>query len=249
MRPLIICSLFLIATQAHGAKDATVLVQRSEDHTRGESLQAEVTMTVVNGSTTRNLSFKLWSIGRKSALIKVLRPEKDRDTGNLRLDLNLWQYLPNIERVVKIPPSMMLQSWMGSDFTNDDLVKTSSLARDYTHSIAGEETYEGHKAIKIICAPKRDAPVTWGKVLLWVRDPDAVPLKQEYYTEAGDLVKRMDGNEIKTFGTHTLPTVLKMTNLKKKDASTTLRYMDLQFDQKISSQVFTQENLRRPVKK
>lgn len=232
---------------AASSAEATKLVEKSETQTRGNSLQAKVSMTVNNGGTTRSVSFRIWSEGREKALIKVLSPAKDRGTGNLRQDLNLWQYLPNIERVVKIPPSMMLQSWMGSDFTNDDLVKTSSLARDYTHSIEKKEELNGMATVKIICAPKPNAPVTWGKVVLWVRESDAVPVKQEFYLENGSLVKVMEGSEIKTFGTHTIPTKLTMKNLKKEGSSTTLEYQNVVFDEKISAKLFTQENLQRPV--
>jgi outer membrane lipoprotein-sorting protein len=239
-------NLILAAAPAFAASEATELVEKSETQTRGKSLQAKVSMSVDNAGAKRSVSFRIWSEGREKALIKVLSPTKDRGTGNLRQDLNLWQYLPNIERVVKIPPSMMLQSWMGSDFTNDDLVKTSSLARDYTHAIEKKEDMNGEPSVKVICTPKPDAPVTWGKVVLWLRAKDAVPVKQEFYLENGELVKVMEGSEIKTFGSHTIPTKLTMKNLKKAGSQTTLEYQNVVFDEKISPKTFTQETLQRP---
>jgi len=227
---------------------AKKMVEKSEAHTRGESLQAEINMTVHTGDTSRNLSFRTWLIGKDKAVIKILSPAKDRDTGNLRLEMNLWQYLPNVDRVVKIPPSMMLQSWMGSDFTNDDLVKSSSLSRDYTHKIEKSESLAEVNAVKIICTPKPDAPVTWGKVILWLRETDSVPLKQEFYSEANELIKVMEGSEIKTFGSHIIPTKLTMSTVKKPGAKTVLEYRTIAFDQKLDEKIFTQDYIRKPVK-
>lgn len=227
---------------------AKKMVEQSEAHTRGESLQAEVAMTVHTADTQRKMVFKTWLSGKDKAVIKILSPTKDRDTGNLRLDMSLWQYLPNIDRVVKIPPSMMLQSWMGSDFTNDDLVKSSSLSRDYTHQIETTETIAGTKTVKIICTPKPDAPVTWGKVIIWLREADSVPIKQEFYSENNELIKLLEGSEIKTFGSHTIATQLVMSTVKKPGAKTVLQYTSAAFDQKIDDKFFTQEFIRKPVK-
>ncbi len=143
---------------------------------------------------------------------------------------------------------MMLQSWMGSDFTNDDLVKTSSLERDYFHQIEGRETLNDEKTIKIRCTPKPDAPIVWGKVNLWVREGDAVPLKQEFFSEDGELLKVMEGSQIKTFGSHTIPTQLVMRTIRKSDSETTMIYENAIFDDPISEKIFTQENLRKPAK-
>lgn len=228
--------------------DADALIEKSENHIRGKSFRGKMTMTVEHSGTTRTLTMRNWSVGREKSFVKVLSPAKDRDSGNLRIDLNLWQYLPNVERIIKIPPSLMLQSWMGSDFTNDDLVKTSSLTRDYTHRVLGREKYQEFEAVKVECIPKPNAPVVWGKVVAWVRAGDGVPLKQEFYTENGELMKAMEGSEVKTFGQRTIPTKLVMRNLKKNDSRTTLKYDEVNFDENIPDSIFTQENLRRPVK-
>ncbi len=228
---------------------AKKILESSENQTRGDSFQAEVTMIVQNSSSSeRTIRFRNWSQGREESVIKIIDPTKDRDIANLRIKFNLWQYLPNVERIVKIPPSMMLQSWMGSDFTNDDLVKSTSLSRDYTHKMAGTETIEGNKATKIICTPKPDAAVAWGKVIVWVRESDSVPLKNEFYSENGELIKVMEGHDIKTFGKHTIPSELHMTTVNKKGAKTIMKYSKVIFDEKIDSKLFTQEYIRKPMK-
>lgn len=230
------------------AVNPTALIEMSENHVRGKSFRGKMTMTVEHSGNTRTLVLRNWSVGREKAFVKVLSPAKDRDTGNLRLEMNLWQYLPNVERIIKIPPSLMLQSWMGSDFTNDDLVKTSSLTRDYTHQTIGQEKFGGFDTVKIECTPKPDAPVVWGKVVAWVRAGDGVPLKQEFYTENGELVKTLEGSDVKTFGKRTIPTKLVMRNHKRGNSSTTLKYDEASFDEAIPDSIFTQENLRKPVK-
>ena len=178
MQAFLTLLLFCLPTWA-AAPDATDLIRKAENHMQGKSFNGKMTMKVEHDGQVREMKMRVWLAGRDKALIKILEPQKDRGTGNLRLKLELWQFLPNVNRVIRIPPSMMLQSWMGSDFTNDDLVKASSLVNDYTHKILGKEEDHGIKAIKVELMPKKDAPVVWGKILMWVRDPDAVPLKQE----------------------------------------------------------------------
>lgn len=236
------------AKKAAGGDDADALIEKSENHVRGKSFRGKMTMTVEHDGAVRTLVLRNWSVGREKSFVKVLSPAKDRDTGNLRIDLNLWQYLPNVERIIKIPPSLMLQSWMGSDFTNDDLVKTSSLTRDYTHKSLGREKYEGFDAVKIECVPKPNTPVVWGKVVAWVRAGDGVPLKQEFYSEGGELLKVMEGSNVKSFGSRTIPTQLVMKNVKRENSKTTLKYDEVAFDETIPDSIFTQENLRKPAK-
>jgi outer membrane lipoprotein-sorting protein len=236
------------AGSVRAAPDATELIKKSEFQTRGKSVESDMSMTVIRGTTTRNLEIKVWAEGNDKAVVKILAPAKDRDTGNLRIKFDLWQYLPNLERTIKIPPSMMLQSWMGSDFTNDDLVKTTSVSRDYTHKLLGEEVFNGMKTFKIECTPKKDAPIAWGKIIMWVRNPDAVPVKNEFYTESGELAKISIGTDLKTFGAHTVATKLSMKLPRKPDHETRIDYKDLRFDRDIPANTFTQEFLKKRAK-
>ncbi len=215
---------------------------------KGETFQGTVTMRVTRDSEVRELMFRLWSQGDQKATLKILRPAKDHNTGNLRIGYELWQYLPNLEKTIKIPTSMMLQNWMGSDFTNDDLVRTSSLYRDYHHRLLGKINWRGFRAIQIECIPKSDSVVVWGKVILTVRDPDSVPLKQEFYNENQVLQKVMEGARIQSFGLHTVPTWLTMTLPKKEGHKTEILYSNIVYDEPISDGYFTQEFLKKTVK-
>lgn len=228
--------------------EATDLIEKAEKQLQGKEFQATMTMSVVRGSSERNLQMRIWLKGRDNAVVKILSPIKDRGTGNLRLNLNLWQYLPNVERLVKIPPSMMLQNWMGSDFTNDDIVKTSSLARDYTHTIQKKTEKGGQTIVEILCTPKPNAPVVWGKVVEFIRQKDAALVRREFYNEKNELVRVLVGEEIKLIDGHSIPTVMTMSSPKKEGNKTVVRYEDIKFDQGIETSIFTQEFLRKPIK-
>jgi hypothetical protein len=229
------------------ALDVKDLIHRTEQQSLGKSFHGRLRMKVERPEGTRELEILSWTEGKDKALVKVLKPAKDRGTGNLRLEFNLWQYLPKIERTIKVPPSLMLQSWMGSDFTNDDLVKTTRLSRDYECTHEKDETLGEVKAAKMVCMPKPDAPVVWGKLLIWIEPKQAVLMKQEFFTENGEKVKEMIGSEIKTFSGHTLASRLTMTTLKKKTV-TTLDTLDAQFDKTFDKQTFTQAFMQAPLK-
>lgn len=245
----LIASIFILlfCAHVHAEDTASQLVEKSETHTRGKSFRGKAVMTVYKGDDTRTLSMNIWTSGQDKALIKITEPAKDKGVGNLRLGLEFWQYLPNANRIVKIPPSMMLQSWMGSDFTNDDLVKSSSLVRDYTHKTLANEKLGKTDTVKILCTPKPEAPVVWGKVELWVRKGDAVPVQQYFYSESGELIKKMTGEKIKKFGTHIIPTKLTMIDVKSGTNKTVVEYdaKTIKFDTKIPSALFTQNNLKK----
>jgi outer membrane lipoprotein-sorting protein len=239
---------FILFPQLGNAKTATEMVTHSEFQSQGESMSATVSMIVEHDQNKRDMKFKIWQTGHDNALVKILSPAKDKDTGSLRIKFDLWQYLPNVNRVIRIPSSMMLQSWMGSDFTNDDLVKASSQSRDYTHTIEGNDKIGDEPIVKILCTPKPDAPVVWGKIRLWLRAKDDVPLRQEFYNEHGELLKSLEGTNVKVIGKHNFPTHLVMSNLKKAGNKTTMDFADVKFDEKIPDTMFTQENLKKPAK-
>ncbi len=233
------------AAGQNASPSATELVERSERQITGDTTQSRMTMTVRKGGSTRELKLRSWLKGRDLALVKVLAPAKEKDQGNLRIRLDLWQYLPNIERVVRIPPSLMLQSWMGSDFSNDDLVRGSDLVRDYTHALGEKKREEGVELQEVVLTPKPDAPIRWGKVVLQVRLPESVPVRREFYAESGELVKWMEGSEIRTFGKRTLPTRLVMRTRKRPEDSTAVVYDELTFDEPLADAFFSQQTLKK----
>lgn len=215
---------------------------------RSNSNIAEYTLTVARPSWTRSLTLKSWDDRiNKRVFIRILDPAKERGKAFLRIDYNLWSYLPNVEKEVKIPPSMMLQSWMGSDFTNDDLVKESSYINDYTHRTV-EEKVEGDKTVlKIELLPKPHAPVVWGKVIFWIWKEKDLPLWQAFYDEGGKLVKTMQFRDFKVMDGMLIPTVWEMV---VKDGSghkstLTMNSMDRDPVPAIASWIFTKQHFAR----
>jgi outer membrane lipoprotein-sorting protein len=195
----------------------------------------------------RRLRFQSWDDRRgKRSFIRVLEPPKDRGSAFLKLHSNLWSYVPRVERTIRIPPSMMLQSWMGSDFTNDDLVRESSTLDDYEHRWLGvDPSYSGGRAFVIEHLPHEDAPVVWGRIVVWVDAAKSVPLRQEFYDEAGEKLRVMTLGELREVGGRWYPHRWAMEPLDKPGHRTAIEVNEIRFDEKFSDDLFTQRNLTR----
>jgi outer membrane lipoprotein-sorting protein len=238
----------LISTCASSATvNATALIQKAENQSRGNDFKSKMVIKVMRGDDIRTMEVRIWTLTTELAILKILNPVKDRFGGNLRENSSLWQYLPNVDRIIRIPASLMGQPWMGSDFTNDDVVRASSWSRDYTHEIIGEETINSVKTVKVECTPKKNAPVVWGKIIIYLRKADSVLVKQEFFNERLELVKYTVGSNFKTAGTHTIPSLLTMYTTKYPDHRTILEYKDFAFDSGIPKSTFTQEYLKKKI--
>jgi len=225
--------------------DATLLVTRADEHMRGETQYTEMTMKVIRPGWTRETSLKSWSKGRDLMLLLIMAPARDKGTAFLKRKNEVWNWLPAVEKVIKIPPSMMMQPWMGSDFTNDDLVKESSVVNDYTHTIEGEEQIDGRNCWKIRLIPKPDAAVVWGKLFVWIDKVEPIELRVEYYDEDGDLVNVQSLTDIKELGGRRIPTVMTMSPLKKPGQSTVLIIEESIFDKPVDDAFFSEQQMKR----
>lgn len=234
-----------IATTYSQTLTATEVIKQSDDKIRGNSNRAEIKMTVIRPSWTREMTMKSWAKGDELALILVTAPARDQGIVHLKRDRELWNWQPSIDRIIKLPPSMMLQSWMGSDFTNDDLVKESSAVNDYTHSFGKDTTINGMECYKIILSPKPDAAVVWGKVYSWITKKDFIQLRVEFYDEDGELVNTMVGSNIKDMDGRLLPAKLEMTPSDKEGHKTIIEYLSMKFDEPMSDDFFTEQNMKR----
>jgi len=202
-------AMLLIAITAN-AQDAKEIVRKADEKARGNSSRGELTMKIVRPSWTREMSLKIWSKGTDLALVLVTAPARDKGTASLKRKKEIWNWQPSIDRVIKLPPSMMMQSWMGSDFTNDDLVKESSIVNDYTQKIIKDSTIDGRPCWKIELTPKPDAPVVWGKVYTWIDKKDYIEMRNEFYDEDGQLVNTMLSSGIKLMGGEMLASHMEM---------------------------------------
>lgn len=238
-------SLLAGGTLAQSDPEAAAIIQRMEDQMQGESSRAELTMTIVRPRYTRDMSLKLWSLGQDFAMTLVTAPARDAGTVYLKRDSDIWNYVPNIDRTIKLPPSMMSQSWMGSDFTNDDLVRESSMVEDYAARLLREEDYEGHGAWVLELVPYPDTPVVWGRVLVWVEQEDDLQLRVEYYDQNDVLSDTLTLGDIRMMGGRRLPARMTLTPADEPDQRTVMTYDSVEFGVELSPDFFTRQNMTR----
>ena len=235
-------ALFTIQLNSQSAYE---IIKKSDEKLKGLSSYAEFKMSINRVDWSREIMMKAWSKGDEESLILITSPKRDKGTAFLKKDKEMWNWQPTIERVIKMPPSMMMQSWMGSDFTNDDLVQESSTVRDYHHKLIGEEVIEGRNCHKIELIPKEDAAVVWGKVIMWISKKDLLQLKIEFFDEDDFLVNTMYGENIKEIGGRLLPSVLKIIPEEEEGNSTVLEYIDLKFGVIHPKNFFSIQNMKR----
>jgi len=224
--------------------NAAALVEDSFKYMRGNASIATVVMTIHRPDWERKMTIKAWTRGKKDSLFYIQAPPKDHGNGTLKKSREMWMYNPKINRVIKVPPSMMSQSWMGSDFSNNDLSKSDSILKDYTHSIVDSEIHEGQKVYVIKSMPKPDAPVIWGMQMLKIRQ-DLIWLSQEFFDEDLVAVKVMKTLEIQMIGGKLYPRVWRMRKVEDTDRYTELTYRSLAFKPDLPDSLFTLTSLRK----
>ena len=227
------------------AQDARTIVKEGFNYMRGKSSFSVVDMTIHRPNWERKMTIEAWTKGLKNSLFRIIAPAKDKDNGTLKRGREMWMYNPKINRVIKLPPSMMSQAWMGSDFSNNDLSKTDTLIDEYIHTITGTDTHDGKKVYLIKSIPKPDAPVVWGMQKLKIRE-DHVFLAQEFYDEDLKLVKVMTTFKIQTLGGKMFPKVWRMQKADVTDEYTELKYKELFFKKNLKDSLFTISNLKNP---
>jgi outer membrane lipoprotein-sorting protein len=222
------------------------IIDRVENLLWSKTMQGEVEMTITTPRWQRTLGMRLWMDRPTRSFVRILSPAKEAGIGSLRIRSEMWNYLPNIERTIKIPPSMMLQPWMGSDFTNDDLVKESSVIEDYTQRLVATVMLDGRPVYQVDAIPKPEAAVVWGKIVYWVRKADFIPVKEEFYDERGELVRVMSFSDIRPIGGRSIPTRWEIRPVAKPGNATTMVLKTAVYDRPIDPEVFTQRNLQKP---
>ncbi len=219
------------------------IIKKVEDNMNGKSADITMAMEVHTKISKRTVRLQSLSVGKEKSFIKILYPKKDYGITFLKLDNTMWQYVPRIERIIKIPASMMLQSWMGSDFTNDDLVKESSISDDYRQTLLKEND----KLYKVELIPKEEAAVVWGKVVMDVSKEYYLPLTVEYYDEEGILSRVLYYKDIKRFQNRFYPSYWELVPVTedKKGHKTLITIEDAVFDKDISPSYFSKRALKR----
>ncbi len=225
--------------------DIKEIIRQSDEKFRGTSSEGSFSMTIQRPTWSRTISMKSWSLGTEYSLIYVTAPAKEKGQVFLKRKNEMWNWVPSIERMIKIPPSMMMQSWMGSDFTNDDLVRESSIVKDYTHKLLGEETIDNYVCYKVELIPLEDAPVVWGKVLMWVSKKDYLWLKAEFYDEDDILVSTEILSDVKKMDDRVIPTRMEMIPADKEGNKTIMIFDNTKFDVPLKEDFFSIQNMKR----
>lgn len=249
MKRILILAVLLLAGLTAGAdadrRDAKDIVRDAINHWRGTSSQGEMTMTIHRPDWERSMSMRSWTRGEKQSLIRVTAPRKDRGNGTLMDDNNMWSFSPKVNRVIKVPSSMMSQSWMGSDFSNKDISRADDIVDQYDHKLLSETDNDGHIAYEIESIPHEDAAVVWGKEILTVRE-DNVLIEQRFYDQDNELVKTLRTLEIGEMGGRTVAVHQRMEKVDSPDEWTEIIVDSVEFDVELSDNVFTLSNLRNP---
>jgi outer membrane lipoprotein-sorting protein len=229
--------------QGTASADVQTILKRIDDLYRSRSSTAEITMTIVTPNWQRTLVLRGWSRGQDRMFVRILSPLKEQGVGTLKIGNQMWNYFPKTDKVIKLPPSMMMSSWMGSDFTNDDLVKEYKLADDFNSRIVRPEKAEPG-VIYIESRPKEGLPIIWDKTIAAIRESDLIPLWQDFFDERGTLVRSLRFGEVKKFGTRNVPSVMEMIPRTKEGYKTVIRYDKLAFDVPLGDEIFSLRNLQ-----
>jgi outer membrane lipoprotein-sorting protein len=227
-------------------QNATEIIKKADDKWNGEkSSLGTMTMTIVRPTWERTIQFKIWTLDKDYSMTLITAPAKEKGQAFLKRRTEMWNWMPSISRMIKLPPSMMADGWMGSDYTNDDVLKESSIVVDFNHSIIGSETIDGWDCWKIELLPKEDAAVVWGKIVKWISKSEYLQMKTEYYDEDEFLVKTELGTEIKTIDDRKIPSRLEIIPADKDNQKTIVTIDNIKFNVAIQNSFFSQQNMKR----
>lgn len=242
--------MFLGPAAAGGAEetglDVKAIVSALDRLYRSQDSYAKMEMTVVNPNYQRTLVLEAWSRGMDKTFIRVLSPAKDRGVATLRVGNEMWNYFPKIDKTMKVPPSMMMGSWMGSDFTNDDLVKETTLLDDYDARLLPAPAEDpDHYYLEL--RPKAQTASVWGKIITVVDRKELLPVQEEYFDEQGRRMRVMNFKQVKALGGRRIPTVMELVSLNKSGNRTVIEYQQGVFDQGVPESVFSLRNLQKKI--
>ncbi len=244
---LFFLTIFFAAGTGLAEEIADELVRGAFDHMRGNTSSATMEMIIHRPDFTRTMVIEGWTKGDDLGLFHIISPAKDRGNATLKKGQNMWTFNPKINRVIKLPPSMMSQGWMGSDFSNNDLARTDSIINDYDHTITSKETAGDLTVYEIESIPRPGAPVVWGKLKLTVRS-DHIMLEQVFYDQDNIAVKTLETENIQKMGGRLFPKTWTMKRNEEKEKYTSVEYRELEFDIPLKPGLFTITSLKNPVR-
>ena len=248
MKKIIFSIVALLIVSISGfSQDLTAkqVIVKADNLQRGTTNKGEMSMTIIRPKWQRTIKMKNWSKGTDYSMTYITSPAKDKGQVFLKRKNEMWNWVPTISRMIKLPPSMMSQGWMGSDYSNDDILKESSIVVDYTHKIVGNEKVDGIDCYKIELTPKEDATVVWGKVYKWISKDEFWQLKTEYYDEDNELMRTEQASKVKQFGDRKLPSYVEIIPADKPGQKTVVTIISSEFNVKLDEGFFSQQNMKR----
>ncbi len=240
-----VLTLLLSASALAEDNKAREIVEEAMAQWRGQTSYSEISMTIHRPDWQRKMSMRSWSQGDKLSLVRVVEPKKDAGNGTLLNDNNMWTYSPKINRIIKVPSSMMTQSWLGSDFSNKDISKSTDILDQYEHELSAREERDGHTYYTITAIPHEDAAIVWGKEVLIIRD-DYVMQEHQFWDQDGVQVKSMKTLKVEEMGGRQVASLMRMGKLETPDEWTEIITRKIEFDLELPANIFTLSNLRNP---
>ena len=250
--PLVIRSVLLLLagggfiTSAGQEMSATEIVRKADEKVNGEkSSYSVMSMTIIRPAWKRTIEFKNWTLGRDFALTLIAYPPQESGQTFLKRNAEMWTWNPSINRLIKMPPSLLSQGWMGSDYSNDDILKESSVVTDYTHESEGEESFGGRTCYKIRMTARKEASIVWGKQIRWIDKKDFIVLKAELFDEDGYLVRTETGSEIRTMDGRVIPSRIELIPADEPENKTLVEIREIKFNVPVEEGFFSQQNMKR----
>ncbi len=236
----------LVITIPAFSQNATEIIKKADEKWNGEkSSESYMVMTILRPTWERTIEFKNWTKGKDNALTLITAPAKEKGQAFLKVSTEMWNWMPSIGRMVKLPPSMMADGWMGSDYTNDDILKESSIVVDFDHKIIGSELIDGLDCWKIELIPHVDAAVVWGKIIKWISKDEYIQMKSEYFDEDGYLIKTEFASDVKIMDGRKIPGKIEIVPADKKNQKTVVIINSMKFNIPIDDSFFSQQNMKK----
>ena len=244
---VVVYSLMIFTNQTYAQDNlsAKEIIIKADELTRGKTNESVMKMEIIRPTWKRSVTMKSWGRGMNYSMTYITSPAKDKGSVFMKRKTEMWNWMPSISRMIKIPSSMMSQGWMGSDYTNDDILKESSIVHDYTHAIVGEEKLEGFDCYKIELTPKEDAAVIWGKVLMWIVKDKYIQVRTEFYDEDDDLIKSNFGHDFKIMDGRLIPTIIEIVPADEEGKKTVMYIQEMKFDIDLPESFFSQQKMKR----
>ena len=246
LKSVLLTVMVLFGLTSASGQDAKEIVKKADEKWNGEkSSQGTMTMTIVRPTWERTIQFKIWTLERDYSMTLITAPAKEKGQAFLKRETEMWNWMPSISRMIKLPPAMMSNGWMGSDYTNDDILKESSIVVDFTHKIIGSETIDGWECWKIEMYPNEDAAVVWGKITKWISKDEYLMMKSEYYDEDEYIVKTEFGTDVKIMDGRKITSRIEIIPADKDNQKTIVVIDDIKFNVPLNDSFFSQQNMKR----